>query len=214
MGDPVTMNCWRARQILSAFLDGELSPSEASLVEEHLETCDECAEAMTRIDALPPLELPRLDPGKEREIWQRMDDALEQAWDRQQQRGAASGASDALGMLKRWLRVGRVAIPIPVAAAYLALILGLSGLTLHNHYKIQDLSAALDAGGTDVTRTVRTHATPPTPPAFPASVSLPLELAGDRDEEPAEEPTPLSYPVYDPTGAIVYTVDHGYPIEY
>ena len=208
------MNCWRARQILSAFLDGELSPSEAALVAEHVETCEECGEAMTRIEALPPLDLPRLDRGKEQQLWLRMDEALDQAWDRQQQREGGGVARDAIDTLKRWLRVGRVAIPIPVAAAYLALILGLSGLTLHSHYKIQDLSAALDAGDADVGQVTTARSRAPAPTAFTASVSLPLELAGDRDDEPQEETTPLGYPVYDPTGAIVYTVDHGYPLEY
>lgn len=206
------MNCWRARQILSAFLDGELSPSEAALVEEHVEACDECGEAMARIEALPPLELPRLDPGTEQQLWHRMDEVLDQAWDKQQRR--ADGGHDVFGTLKRWLRVGQIAIPIPVAAAYLALILGLSGLTLHNHYKIQDLSAALDAGDTDAGLTATARSRAPAPNAFTASVSLPLELTGDREEEPPEEPTPLGFPVYGPTGAIVYTVDHGYPIEY
>jgi len=210
------MNCWRARQILSAYLDGELSPSEAALVEEHIESCDECAEAMERIEALPPLDLPRLDTGEEREIWHRMDAALDRAWERHQQAGSRGGATIAVGTLKRWLRAGTVAIPVPVAAAYLALILGLSGLTLHNHYKIQDLSAALDSAEVETDPSTRVARLPaPAPSAFTASVSLPIEREGEgSDEEPTDESPPLSYPVYDPTGAIVYTAEHGYPIEF
>lgn len=214
------MNCWRTRQLLAAFQDGELSPSEASLVEEHTASCPDCGAAMEQLESLPPFELPRLDEDVEQELWQRMDTALDQAWEDQKRRPSEGVVRTTFVAVQRWLRSGRVAVPVPVAAAYLALIMGLTGWTLYNHYEIQDLSTALRGQieqGTDVNPLRRLAA--PGPAAFTASVSLPLERASDDSEEPTdasdrEEPTPLAVPVYDSTGAIIYTVDHGYPIEY
>jgi hypothetical protein len=214
------MNCWRTRQLLAAFQDGELSPSEASLVEEHTASCPDCSAAMEQLEALPPFELPRLDEDVEQELWQRMDSALDQAWEDQKRRPNEGVVRTTVVAVQRWLRSGRVAVPVPVAAAYLALIMGLTGWTLYNHYEIQDLSAALRGLPEEsaVNGPMRRLASPG-PAAFTASVSLPLERAADDGEDPTdssdrEDPTPLAVPVYDSTGAIIYTVDHGYPIEY
>ena len=40
--DGVPLRCWEARRQVSDFLDGELSATEAHLVERHLETCPTC----------------------------------------------------------------------------------------------------------------------------------------------------------------------------
>ncbi len=213
------MNCWRTRQLLAAFQDGELSPSEASLVEEHTATCPDCSAALEQLESLPAFDLPRLPEDVEQELWQRMDTALDQAWEDQKRRPDEGVVRTTVAAVQRWLRSGRVAVPVPVAAAYLALIMGLTGWTLYNHYEIQDLSAAL-RGAVDTAEDVAPvrRMAGPGPSAFTASVSLPLERAADDGEDPTEadrdEPPPLSVPVYDSTGAIIYTVDHGYPIEY
>ncbi|MDD3293319.1 MAG: zf-HC2 domain-containing protein [Geobacteraceae bacterium] len=34
------------REMLSAYLDGEVTPGERSLIEEHLKTCPECGNAL------------------------------------------------------------------------------------------------------------------------------------------------------------------------
>jgi hypothetical protein len=175
---------------------------------------------MEQLEALPPFELPRLDEDVEQELWQRMDSALDQAWEDQKRRPNEGVVRTTVVAVQRWLRSGRVAVPVPVAAAYLALIMGLTGWTLYNHYEIQDLSAALRGLPEEsaVNGPMRRLASPG-PAAFTASVSLPLERAADDGEDPTdssdrEDPTPLAVPVYDSTGAIIYTVDHGYPIEY
>lgn len=50
------------REILSALVDGELSPSERRFVHEHLQSCESCAEAAEEFGALQGMvgELPRL----------------------------------------------------------------------------------------------------------------------------------------------------------
>jgi len=213
------MNCWRTRQLLTAFLDGELSPSENELVEQHVSSCDECSTALERLDAVPPMELPRLPPQQEQEIWQRMDAALDQAWERQAEPVRESSLGAALHEIRRWFGGGSVAVPIPVAAVYMVLIVGLTGLALHSYYRVQDLHGELRAAMAETPAPASPVMAPAGPNAFTASVSLPLDARPDEEPTPEELPQlgrPVHdiIPVYDNTGAIVYTVDHGYPIEY
>jgi anti-sigma factor RsiW len=214
------MNCWRTRQLLSAFLDGELSPAEAAQLEEHLTSCTECDGARNRLAALPPLDLPRLDAAVEDELWSRMDDALDKAWEQHKERSSDRFAVNAWDAMRRWLRAGRVAVPVPVAAAYMVLILGLTCWTLHTHYKIQDLSAALQDDIEDRVQARGAAAAAPMlhsrmPRGFSASVSQPLAIDRNRDDDGDDESPPLMVPVIDSTtGAIVYSVDSGYPLEY
>jgi anti-sigma factor RsiW len=43
------MNCAQVRELLDAYVDGELSPPEAMAVAEHLTTCEECAGVYERL---------------------------------------------------------------------------------------------------------------------------------------------------------------------
>ncbi len=216
------MNCWRTRQILAAYLDGELSPAETELIEDHLRACPECEELRDRIASIPPLDLPRLEPDAEAEIWSRMDDALEAAWQRHE-RGEERGATTtALAGLRGWLRNKRLAIPIPVAAAYVVIILGLTGWNLVTFQRVQNLSAQLDPTSERVALQPSDNAPIIRAPGnllpagglpglttghgMSASVSL-SSLERVSEEPPPEEPPPLSIPVYDSTtGAVIYHV--------
>ncbi len=201
------MNCWRTKQLLAAYLDGELSPSEATLVEEHVERCPECAELRDRIAALPPLDLPRLDPEAEERIWARMDAALEQAWDRREVERPPSAARTLRERLFGGLRMGKLSIPVPVAAAYLLLIAGLTAWNLVTYYKVQNLTVALED---------RPVAAPVvTEPAAPASetammrssITGPLDRIADDDTSEVG-PTTISVPHVDSeTGEVLYYVD-------
>ncbi len=224
------MNCWRTRQLIAAYLDGELSPAETELIDDHLRACPECEELRERIAAIPPLDLPRLEPDAEADIWARMDDALDAAWERQE-RGVERGAVvNALEGARSWLRGRRVAIPLPVAAAYLLIIVGLTGLNLFSFQKVQSLSAQVDSNtqmvegrATESAPVVRAAETvqPARIPhgataahALSASVSMPsLERVAAPD---VEEPPPLSIPVYDTaTGAVIFhAVDQAPAIGY
>lgn len=226
------MNCWRTRQLMAAYLDGELSPAETELIADHVRICPECAELRDRIAAIPALDLPRLDPEAEDEIWSRMDDALEAAWQRHE-RGEEQGGSGraALEGLRAWFRGRRLAIPVPVAAIYILLIVGLTGLNLVTFQRMQHLSEALDGSADRIAATpvevapvVRASGTmqpargavgSPMGHALSASVSLPT-LGRAAVEEAHEEPPPLSIPVYDTaTGAVIYhAVDQAPAIGY
>lgn len=60
------MTCWGARRRLSAYLDGDLRPSEARSVGSHLEACAECALRWRSLRAALALlaEAPRLEPSE------------------------------------------------------------------------------------------------------------------------------------------------------
>ena len=165
------------------------------------------------------MELPRLPPDQEQEIWQRMDAALDQAWDRQHESVRETSLGAAMTSLRRWFSRGSVAVPIPVAAVYMALILGLTGLALHSYYRVQDLHGELSASMAETPAPSTRTVVPAGHNAFTASVSLPLGMGTVEEETPEDLPQlgrPVHdiIPVYDNTGAIVYTVDHGVPIEY
>ncbi len=226
------MNCWRTRQLLAAYLDGELSPAETELISEHVQACPECSELRDRIAAIPPLDLPRLDSEAEDEIWSRMDDALEIAWQKHE-RGEEQGGTGAavLDGVRAWFRGRRLAIPVPVAAVYILLIVGLTGLNLVTFQRMQNLSQRLDAGTAlasgqpaETAPVVRASGTvqpanqpvgSPVGHALSASISLP-SLKRATEEEVREEPPPLSIPVYDTaTGAVIYhAVDQAPAIGY
>lgn len=205
------MNCWRTKQLLAAYLDGELSPSEATLVEEHVERCPECAELRDRIAALPPLDLPRLDPEAEERIWARMDAALEQAWDRREVERPPSAARTLRERLFGGLRMGKLSIPVPIAAAYLLLIAGLTAWNLVTYYKVQDLTVALEEHPAMVPTSTEAAA-PDTAPALEPSrlnarIPTPLDLVSDDDGADLG-PTTISVPHVDPeTGEVLYYVD-------
>jgi anti-sigma factor RsiW len=43
------MNCDQTRELLDAYVDGELPPAQATAVAEHLTTCAECSEAYEQL---------------------------------------------------------------------------------------------------------------------------------------------------------------------
>ena len=226
------MNCWRTRQLLAAYLDGELSPSETELIDEHVRVCPECAELKERIAAIPPLELPRLEPNVEADVWARMDDALEAAWERNERQVEPGWTGAALAGLRGWLRRGRVAVPVPVAAVYITIVLGLTGVNLVTFQQVRDLSAELGHRTQAVTAPTVSGSTGASILDAPgvastekearlpihgltATVGIPARIL-DRDEAADEELPRPSIPVHDATtGAVIYyAVDHGYAIGY
>jgi len=212
------MNCWRTKQLLAAYLDGELSPSETTLVEEHVESCPECAELRDRIASLPPLDLPRLDPEAEERIWARMDAALDQAWERRDSERPPGLATTFRERMAGWFRMGKLSIPVPVAAAYLLLIAGLTGWNLVTYYKVQHLTVAMEEH--PVTAPVATEIAAPAAAEttmFRTSITTPLDMIADDDANGG--PAHISVPVVDSaTGEVLYYVEHkvdsGPPIGY
>ena len=75
-----TLNCEAVQEILSAFLDGELEPDQASLVQEHLRACANCRselEVLRRLDALARQSLvTRLPARFSRELRTRVKDEV------------------------------------------------------------------------------------------------------------------------------------------
>jgi anti-sigma factor RsiW len=213
------MNCWRTKQLLAAYLDGELSPSETTLVEEHVEGCPECAELRDRIASLPPLDLPRLDPEAEDRIWARMDAALEQAWERRDTERPPGLATTLRERMAGWFQMGKLSIPVPVAAAYLLLIAGLTGWNLVTYYKVQNLTVAMEEH--PVSTPVATELAAPGAASesklMRSSITSPLDFVADDDADGA--PAHISVPVVDSaTGEVLYYVEHkvdsGPPIGY
>jgi anti-sigma factor RsiW len=73
------MNCNNVRTRLVAWQDEELSPGEHVLVGEHLDRCAECRALEKRLARVTPEPFANLDPRLEREMWSRLDRALDEA---------------------------------------------------------------------------------------------------------------------------------------
>lgn len=112
------MDCRDARDRLASWLDGELAPAEAELLEMHLDACPACRDLAERLSAQAPvLELVRPAPDRnlEREgWWDRMDAALAEEMARRER--ADRGRRRVLAVAAR-----RVAVPLPVLGALVLL---------------------------------------------------------------------------------------------
>lgn len=139
------MNCWRAKPLLTALLDEELSAADAEAVRKHLDGCAECAELCDRLDAVPPIEAPVLDRGLEARLWDELDRSLDAA------RTQPAGARPRFREPPLWERVFEAvrsrefALPVPAAMAYAALALLLLGWAAFSHQRVQVLAAQVEA---------------------------------------------------------------------
>jgi RNA polymerase sigma-70 factor (ECF subfamily) len=62
----IPLNCWDARQLVSAYLDGELPPPRAAMVERHLATCPTCPPLVASVVAATE-HVGRLGPLRDRD---------------------------------------------------------------------------------------------------------------------------------------------------
>ncbi len=214
------MNCWRTKQLLAAYLDRELSPSEATLVEEHLGVCPECSELKERLDSVPPLDLPRLEPETEQQLWAQLDDALDEAWAAKEQ--GHRPAESIWNTVQGWIQARRLMVPVPVAAMYLLLIVGLTSWNLVTYWGGLDLWASLVEPATTEAEPATTVESPRVVHSAAAgmrsSIGSPFNLVPEPEEPQANDIPPLSSTIQvidNTTGAVIYhTVDPGYPIGY
>lgn len=81
MGKHLPFSCHDVELCAAALLDGQLSPAEEQLVEEHLESCESCCDL---IDALgeQQLEPPRLQIIQNQDYWDEMDAVLQEELER------------------------------------------------------------------------------------------------------------------------------------
>jgi hypothetical protein len=95
------MNCTRAREKISAYLDQELDTASVRKLESHLHRCAECREVVRDFQQLNDmvLSLPRIDPGP--------DFAAETA--RKVSEPAATTETDHPGRLSLFERISRIA---------------------------------------------------------------------------------------------------------
>lgn len=108
------MSCQAFEEMLSAYIDGELSDADRQAVEEHLATCDSCKQALMEIRAVKIAlqSLPQVEPPAELHvrIMQNLKPAREGLFDRLSHR--VSGWT-----VRQW---------VPVAAAAMVLVVFLS----------------------------------------------------------------------------------------
>lgn len=74
----MTMRCAHARSIVSDYIDGELDPSSARLLEEHLDECRNCPPLYAALVGVRArlAALGREVPGKDRAMGERVRRAL------------------------------------------------------------------------------------------------------------------------------------------
>ncbi|MEA2576052.1 MAG: hypothetical protein QOH93_3350, partial [Chloroflexia bacterium] len=67
------MNCGEVRPLISAYLDGEVTPEERRSVERHLASCEECRHVLAEYRAigsdLRALPVPVPPAGLRRDVW-------------------------------------------------------------------------------------------------------------------------------------------------
>ncbi|MFQ5731380.1 MAG: anti-sigma factor family protein [Planctomycetaceae bacterium] len=67
------MQCDEARELISPFHDGELTPEQRLAVDAHLVDCSTCADELTGFEALSGLAAKMVDPIPPANLWERID---------------------------------------------------------------------------------------------------------------------------------------------
>ena len=81
MGKHLPFSCRDVELCAAALLDGQLSPAEEQLVEEHLMNCEACCELIDTL-AEQQLEPPRLQIIQRQDYWDEMDTVLQEELER------------------------------------------------------------------------------------------------------------------------------------
>ena len=81
MSKHVPFHCQDIRICAAALLDGQLSPAEEQLMEEHLFECDACAEFLGQLEE-QKIQPPRLQIIQDDEYWSQMDAVLQAELDK------------------------------------------------------------------------------------------------------------------------------------
>ncbi len=139
------MNCWRADVLMAAYVDGELSRADSDAVREHLASCDECRSNHDTLASVPDLDLPTFDDATETALWDELDQRIAAGLQDRRARPLAPGGRRMLQLLPRIVWQGEVAVPNMAAAAYLALLLGVSAWGLGQSRQVVDLNVELDS---------------------------------------------------------------------
>ena len=81
MDKHLSFTCQDVKVCSAAFLDGQLSPSEEMLMEDHLAQCDACATQMEHL-AEQQIQPPRIQLIQNKEYWAEMDAVLQEELER------------------------------------------------------------------------------------------------------------------------------------
>jgi hypothetical protein len=85
VGKHLPFHCQDVRVCAAALLDGQLSPAEEQLMEEHLFQCEECSDFLTQLEE-QYLQPPHLQIIQDDEYWSEMDSVLQSELDQADQR--------------------------------------------------------------------------------------------------------------------------------
>lgn len=149
------MDCQEVVDRMAAWLDAELSPSEAELFANHLGGCAACAATMRRMEAqvFPRLALPDT---RAQGFWDHLDIAL----DAERARATADGAGDQPQALPTaWYRRD-LRVPGGMAVLYAALLLLTVGVAAYQSARLSHADASVAALELEVEREQRLAATP------------------------------------------------------
>jgi anti-sigma factor RsiW len=169
------VNCRAVRKRLVAYQDRELSPAEASQVDEHLAGCTACADLERRLAAVTPRRFLQVDPRVEEAMWARLDAAVHAAIDQ----APHTRPERPWARAHRWL-AEETRLPTAAVLAYGALLMLAVAWGASNWWAASQLQARLEAHPT-----VTALDTPILPDEIPADQYRPAAYSPD---EPPRDP--------------------------
>ena len=110
MGKHLPFSCNDVELCAAALLDGQLSPAEEQLVEEHLETCEACCDLINVLSE-QQLEPPRLQIIQTQDYWDEMDAVLQEELER---------AEESTAMVISWPQIALYAAVLIVTVLWVA----------------------------------------------------------------------------------------------
>lgn len=111
---------------------------------EHLDGCEACAHLERRLAAVTPRPFLEVDPGRQAQMWARLDAAVDEAWRAEQ----ATPAPRAAAWLRTWWWLSEeMRVPAGAMLAYAGLLAMAVAWGASNWWSAQQLQVALDQYG-------------------------------------------------------------------
>lgn len=154
MDHPVPFGCSALADRVAPYLDGELSRSEQTLFEAHLESCSDCQELVERVAAVDLSPPPPLPETSDPTFWRDMEARL--SAEMQKISAAPATPPGVTQRLSRW----ELRVSLPVILGYAALLLLCVGWSLANLQRALEAEQAATTLTDQLAREQRQQAPP------------------------------------------------------